>query len=119
MAVDPRTPCLIGVGQRTWHLSGDEQAPEPLAMMAEVVCRAVADCDASSGEEALLAAVDDLRVVYCMSWPYDDLPGGWATRCACGPAVAATRASKRRHHAARRCSVRWRPRSGPVISTWP
>ena len=26
------TPCIIGVAQRTWHLRGDEQAPEPLAM---------------------------------------------------------------------------------------
>ena len=33
----PVSPCLIGVGQRTWHLAGDEQAPEPLDMLAEVV----------------------------------------------------------------------------------
>ena len=31
-AVDPRTPCLIGVGQQTWHPEevGDAGAPEPL-----------------------------------------------------------------------------------------
>ena len=41
--VDPRQPCLIGVGQRTWHLSGDEASPEPLAMLDEVVRLAVDD----------------------------------------------------------------------------
>lgn len=41
--IDPRTPCVIGVGQRTWHLDGDRVAPEPLAMQAEVVRSAAAD----------------------------------------------------------------------------
>ncbi len=47
VSVDPRQPCLIGVGQRTWHLAGDEQAPEPLAMLDEVVRPALADCGAT------------------------------------------------------------------------
>jgi len=71
-AVDPRTPCIIGVAQRTWHLAGDEQAPEPLAMLTEVVAAAAADAEAKGD---VLRAVDLLRVVYCMSWPYDDPPG--------------------------------------------
>ena len=43
-AVDPRTPCLIGVGQQTWHPDevGEEGAPEPLAMW-EDVARVAAD----------------------------------------------------------------------------
>lgn len=69
-AVDPRSPCIIGVAQRTWHLSGLEQAPEPLAMNAEVVRSAAADTGISV--DAVLAAVDRLDVVHCMSWPYDD-----------------------------------------------
>ena len=40
--VDPRAPCLIGVGQRTWHPDevGEAGAPEPLVMWEEVARRA-------------------------------------------------------------------------------
>lgn len=69
-STDPRTPCIIGVAQQTWHLAGTEAAPEPLRMMEQVVREAAADTDAPAAD--VLAAVDDLRVVYCMSWPYDD-----------------------------------------------
>lgn len=72
MTVDPRTPCIIGAAQRTWHLTGDDLAPEPLAMQAEVVRAAAADAGARGD---LLAAVDGLDVVYCMSWLYDDPVG--------------------------------------------
>ena len=49
-AFDPRTPCLIGVGQQTWHPDevADEGAPEPLAMWEDVTRAAVASrsaCD--------------------------------------------------------------------------
>jgi acetyl-CoA C-acetyltransferase len=83
MAVDPRTPCIIGVAQRTWHLSGDEQAPEPLHMQAEVVRAAAADAGASG---SVLDAVDGLDVVYCMSWPYDDPAGRLAAALGIEPA---------------------------------
>jgi len=82
-AVDPRTPCVVGVAQRTWHLSGDEQAPEPLAMQAEVVRAAAADAGARGD---VLAAVDGLDVVYCMSWPYDDPAGRLAAELGITPA---------------------------------
>ena len=85
MAVDPRTPCLIGVAQRTWHLSGTDQAPEPLEMLAEVVDAAAADASASGGARAVLDAVDSLRSVYCLSWPYDDPPGRLAQRLGIDP----------------------------------
>jgi acetyl-CoA C-acetyltransferase len=71
VTVDPSAACVIGIAQRTWHLSGDEWAPEPLDMLGEVVSDALADARAA-GDVA--AAVDSLDVVYCMSWPYDDLP---------------------------------------------
>ena len=81
-AVDPRTPCIIGVAQRAWHLSGDEQAPEPLEMQADAVRAAAADA-AARGD--VLAAVDGLDVVYCMSWPYDDPTGRLAARIGITP----------------------------------
>lgn len=70
--VDPRQPCIIGVAQRTWHLGGDEQAPEPLALAAEIV-RAAADDAGAAGD--VLGAIESLQLVYCMSWPYDDPVG--------------------------------------------
>jgi acetyl-CoA C-acetyltransferase len=72
VAVDRRAPCVIGVAQRTWKLSGDEQAPEPLAMWAEVGRAAAEDAAANGGGAAVLAAVDRVDVTYCVSWAYDD-----------------------------------------------
>ncbi len=83
MAVDPRVPCIIGVAQRTWHLDGEEQAPEPLAMQAEVVSAAMADAQATGD---LAAAVDGLDVVHCMTWPYDDPAGRLADTVGINPA---------------------------------
>lgn len=83
---DPRTPCVIGVAQRTWHLDGDEQAPEPLAMQAHVARAAAED---ASGRGDVLAAVDGLDVVYCMSWPYDDPCGRLAERLGISPSRVA------------------------------
>ncbi|HZN14811.1 MAG TPA: hypothetical protein VFB78_11115 [Acidimicrobiales bacterium] len=57
MAVDPRTPCLVGWSQQTWR----DGAPEPLDQW-ESVARA-----AMNG-----APVDDLQIVYTQSWNYDD-----------------------------------------------
>ena len=73
-AVDPRAPCLIGVGQRTWHPEevGEEGAPEPLVMWEDVVRRA-AD-DAGVGSSAVLDRIDSLQIVYCQTWQYDDPP---------------------------------------------
>jgi len=73
VAIDPRTPCLIGVGRRTWHPDevGDEGAPEPLEMW-EHVARAAAD-DSGVGARAL-EELDSLDIVYCQTWQYDDPP---------------------------------------------
>lgn len=43
-------------------------------MATEVVRSAAADAGTPGGGGRVLAAVDSLRVVHCMSWPYDDLP---------------------------------------------
>lgn len=67
--VDPRTPCIVGVAQRTYR-PADGDAPEPLDQWAEVATAAAAD----SGGREVLRAVDRLDVLYCQSWPYDDPP---------------------------------------------
>lgn len=81
MAIDPRTPCLIGVAQHTVH-PGEGPAPEPLALW-EQVCR---DAAADTGRApAVLAGLDSLAVVYCQSWPYDDPAGRLAARLGADP----------------------------------
>lgn len=68
-AIDPRTPCLIGVAQRT--VRADEgPCPEPLALWAETARLAAADALPGAGAR-VLGAADSLQVVYCMAWPYD------------------------------------------------
>ena len=74
--VDPLAPCLVGTGRRTWHPGGDA-APEPLDMWVEVARRAAADVGATVD---VLAAIDDLSIVHCQAWAYDDP----AARCAEG-----------------------------------
>ncbi len=69
MSVDPRTPCIVGVGSRTWHPAdtGENGAPEPLAMWETVARTAEADSGVS-----LLPRLDALDVVYCQTCQYDD-----------------------------------------------
>ncbi len=68
-AIDPRTPCVVGVAQRTVH-PGAGPAPEPLALWEDVVRAAVSDAGGTA-PGGVLPAVDSLQVVHCMSWPYD------------------------------------------------
>jgi len=83
-AVDPRTPCLIGVAQHSWR--GDEPAPEPLSMWERVCRSAAADAGAAGGGDAVLSAAQSLQVVNCLSWPYDDPVKRLAERLAIDPA---------------------------------
>jgi acetyl-CoA C-acetyltransferase len=70
MVIDPRSPCLVGVGQQTWHRGEHpDGAPEPL-LMWEHVARAAAD-DSGVGAR-LLEDLDALEIVYCQTWQYDD-----------------------------------------------
>ena len=64
-ALDPRTPVIVGVGQV--NHPGDD-APEPVAMLAEAARTAAAD----TGRPELLAAVDSLAVMKIFSWRYRD-----------------------------------------------
>src|SRR2546423_1914038 len=70
MTVDPRSPCIVGVAQRTVH-PGEGPSPEPLDLWDDVCRRAAGDA---------LGAVDTLKIVYCQSWRYDDPPGRLAQR---------------------------------------
>ena len=69
---DRRSPCIIGVAQRTWH-PGGQPAPEPLEMWRQVAEAAAGDTGAAPGR--VLAKVGGLSVLYCQSWPYDDPAG--------------------------------------------
>jgi len=82
MVIDPRSPCIIGIGRRTWHPDGGSHAPEPLAMWDEVARQAAAD----AGRPDLVARIDALHTVHCMSWAYDDPPGRLAVRLGAEPA---------------------------------
>jgi acetyl-CoA C-acetyltransferase len=86
---DPRTPCVIGVGQRTWHPDevGEEGAPEPLVMWEDVARRAAADSGVGASALERLDAID---LVYCQTWQYDDPPGRLAERIGAEP--------RRRHY---------------------
>jgi acetyl-CoA C-acetyltransferase len=74
--VDGRTPCIIGVGQRTWHPDdvGEQGAPEPLVMWEEVA-RLAAD-DTGLGSK-VLEQLDSLDIVYCQTWQYDEPTARW------------------------------------------
>jgi acetyl-CoA C-acetyltransferase len=82
LAVDPRTPCIIGVAQRTWRPEGAEsEAPEPLSMWEEVARAAAAD----TGRADVLSLLDSAQIVYCQTWPYDDPVGRLCERIGAEP----------------------------------
>src|SRR5581483_4937554 len=80
MAVDPRSPVVVGVGQLTRRPRGDRQPslddvqalPEPAEMMAEALRRAQTDSGASGD---LLARARRVAVVSILSWPYANPAG--------------------------------------------
>ena len=82
-AIDPRTPCIIGVATHTWHpeVVGDAGAPEPLEMWEHVARLAERD----AGRPGLLAALDSLQIVFCQTWEYDDAPARLAVRLGADP----------------------------------
>ncbi len=80
MTVDPTSPCIIGVAQRTLHPGGGD-SPEPLALWDEVAREAASD----AGPPGLLGRLDSLQVVYTQSWQYDDPPARLAERLGVTP----------------------------------
>jgi acetyl-CoA C-acetyltransferase len=71
--IDPRTPVVVGVGQKSQRTDPDT-ARQPIELL-EDVARAAGD-DAGHG---LLARVDTVAVVQIVSWPYPD-PGAFLAR---------------------------------------
>jgi acetyl-CoA C-acetyltransferase len=81
--VDPRTPCIIGVAQRTWRPVNPDpvDAPEPLVMWEEVARAAATD----AGNPDIAVDADSMQIVYCQAWPYDDPVGRLAERLGASP----------------------------------
>ena len=69
MALDPRTPVVVGVGQLTRKPTVDDLdgIGDPVAMMAEAARLAAADSGAADPAK-LLRGVSSVRVVEIMSW---------------------------------------------------
>ena len=63
MAVDPRTPVIVGVGQHV-HRPDDPASTSPVDLMIEAIGAAAAD----AGLSALPSAVDSIRVVSLLSY---------------------------------------------------
>jgi len=73
-SINPRSPCIVGTARHTWN---DEHAtPEPLEMWHEVSRAAAVDAvvGSTASSRDVLNAVDDIGLVHCQSWYYDDPP---------------------------------------------
>jgi acetyl-CoA C-acetyltransferase len=72
MPLDPRTPVIIGGGQVNQRTAEGDPAREPVDLIVEAARRASANAGLSG--DAVLAAVDAVRIVSLLSWRYRD-PG--------------------------------------------
>jgi len=72
--INPLSPCIIGTARRTWNHG--QVAPEPLDMWDEVSRAAAIDAVLGTRTTArdVLKAVDEIGLVHCQSWYYDDPP---------------------------------------------
>jgi acetyl-CoA C-acetyltransferase len=82
MALDPRTPVLVGVGQWSNRVDRGEPPVEPVDMMAEALRRAAAD---SGGTGDVLAGADAVRVVSTFSRRYRNAARLVAARIGASP----------------------------------
>lgn len=67
MALDPRTPVLVGVGQVAQRAAGLEDAREPVQLMADAAEAAAADAKLTGVPQP-----DSVRAVALLSWRYRD-----------------------------------------------
>lgn len=67
MAVDPRTPVIIGVGQQVDRPATLADGREPVALIEDAARAAVADAGLGS-----VPALDSVRIVRLLSWRYID-----------------------------------------------
>jgi acetyl-CoA C-acetyltransferase len=77
MALDPRTPVVVGVGQVTRHPDPDmdpAQRAEPVELMTMALRAAAEDCDgvaaggSAAAGDALIRRADSIRVVLPLGW---------------------------------------------------
>jgi acetyl-CoA C-acetyltransferase len=68
MAIDPRLPILVGVGQAIHKAAGLDDARSPISLMAEATRAAFDD----TGRRDTIVDVDAIRVVQLLSWRYRD-----------------------------------------------
>src|SRR5438067_10180670 len=81
MALDPRTPVIVGVAQ-TLRRPDPAEATDPFDMMVEALRLAADDSGAGS---ALLERADSVRVAAVLSWRYTDPGAIVATRLGISP----------------------------------
>jgi acetyl-CoA C-acetyltransferase len=67
MAIDPRTPVLVGAGQYAHHAEGLDDALDPVGLMCVAIDRARADAGINA-----LPDPDAIAVVSLLSWRYGD-----------------------------------------------
>jgi acetyl-CoA C-acetyltransferase len=70
VALDPRTPVIVGVGQLTQRTEEGDLASEPVDMIVQAARRAAED----SGSAKILSSLNRVAVVPMLSWRYAD-PG--------------------------------------------
>jgi acetyl-CoA C-acetyltransferase len=73
MALDPRTPVLVGVGQVNEHPRPDlplEERVEPVELMVRALREAADDCGGSGAGHRLLGRAGSLRIMVPLSWRY-------------------------------------------------
>jgi len=73
MALDPRTPVLVGVGQVTERpVQGQlvTDRAEPVDLMAGALRAAAADCAGAGAGDRLLARAGSMRIMVPLSWGY-------------------------------------------------
>ncbi|MFD0470434.1 acetyl-CoA synthetase [Nonomuraea thailandensis] len=74
--MDPRTPCLIGIAQRTIR---EQPGPEPLDLWESVAREAAADA------RLPVERLDSIQIVWTDSWYYDSPVGRLAERLGAAP----------------------------------
>ncbi|MEU8320278.1 acetyl-CoA synthetase [Nonomuraea sp. NPDC048881] len=74
--MDPRTPCLIGIAQRTVR---EQPGPEPLDLWESVAREAAEDARLPAGW------LDSIQIVHTDSWQYDSPTGRLAERLGATP----------------------------------
>ena len=84
MALDPRTPVVVGVAQTVRRPSVDEveTVAEPVDMLAEVLRRAAGDSGVGA---AVLERADSIGTVHLISWPYANVALAVAERIGASP----------------------------------